>query len=53
MSRKAKGKPWHAKEGTVYHDNSMCTEGKNISQRIEGKGQKPHCPECGRLNSLS
>lgn len=52
MSKKAKGKPWNAKEENVYHDNSMCTEGRKVSQRIEGTGQKPHCAECGRLNNL-
>ncbi|HVB56733.1 MAG TPA: hypothetical protein VNE63_09930 [Candidatus Acidoferrales bacterium] len=52
MSKKAKGKPWYSKEGTVHHDNSMCDEGKKILQRLEGTGQKPLCPECGRLNNL-
>jgi len=52
MSKKAKGKPWHSKEGSVHHDNSMCAEGKKIEQRIEGPGSKPHCAECGRLNNL-
>jgi hypothetical protein len=53
MSKKAKGKPWHSKEATVHHDNSMCAEGKKDLDRLEGTGQKPHCPECGRLNNLS
>ena len=52
MSKKAKGKPWHSKEGTEHHDNSLCTEGKKIVQRLEGTGQKPLCQECGRLNRL-
>lgn len=52
MSKKAKGKPWHSKESTVYHDNSMCAEGRKISEPHEGTGRKPHCPECGRLNNL-
>jgi len=51
MSKKAKGKPWHSKEGKVYHDNSMCAEGKKILKRLEGPGQKPHCQKCGRLNN--
>ena len=53
MSKKAKGKPWHSKSGMVYHDNSMCTEGKKVppSERIEGTGQEHHCPQCGRLNN--
>jgi hypothetical protein len=51
MSKKAKGKLWHSKEGIVYHDNSMCAEGKKSTSRLEGTGDKPHCPECGRLNN--
>jgi hypothetical protein len=53
MSSKAKGKPWHSNEGPVYHDNSGCAEGKKILERIEGTGGKPHCPECGKLNSAA
>ena len=54
MSKRAKGKPWYSKDGTVHHDNSMCAEGKKVSpsQRLDGTGQKPHCRECGRLNNL-
>ena len=51
MSKKGQGTPWRSTEGTVYHDNSMCTEGKKVSQRLEGTGQKPDCPECGRLDN--
>ena len=52
MSKKAQGKPWHGKESKTYHDNSMCLEGKKVLDRLPGTGQKPKCPECGRLNNL-
>jgi hypothetical protein len=54
MSKQAKGKPWHSKESTAYHDNSQCSEAKKVppSKRLDGTGQKPMCQECGKLNQL-
>jgi hypothetical protein len=49
----AKGRPWHAPDDTVYHDNTSCEAGKKIDpmRRKEGQGARQHCPECGKLNA--
>ena len=44
MSKKAKGKPWHSKESTVHHDNSMCAEGKRIYTDSKEPGKSPIAP---------
>ena len=49
MSRQAKGKPWHSSEAKVHHDNARCTQGKRVTKRVEGTGEKPLCQECARL----
>jgi len=47
-----KTSPWHAKESSVHHDNTTCTEGNNIEprNRLSGTGGKPKCAHCERLD---
>ena len=47
----AKCSPFHSVKGTVYHDNTSCTEGNNIEpeNRRSGTGGKPKCDHCKRL----
>lgn len=50
--RKAmKVSPFHSKLGSVYHDESKCTEGNNIEarNRVNGTGGLPKCEHCKRL----
>lgn len=51
MSKLAQKAPFHATDGTVYHDNSKCPTGRRVVVRQKGTGQKKHCPECGKLNA--
>lgn len=52
MSKTAKGAPWHTKTSAVHHDNAKCPAAmkEDVSQKLPGTGDKPHCPDCGRLN---
>jgi len=46
--------PFHRnREGEKYHDNSKCGPGSEIPQkdRVSGKGGKPHCEHCEKLNA--
>jgi hypothetical protein len=44
--------PWHAEKSAVHHNNSNCNTGNNIERENlrSGKGGKPLCNECARLN---
>ena len=35
----------------VFHDNSLCADGKRIEfrHRVSGEGNRPRCDECNRL----
>jgi hypothetical protein len=56
-----KTSPWFSKEKneapythdeTVYHDNTSCSEGKNILKKhlVFGTGHRPLCKKCAQLN---
>jgi hypothetical protein len=49
----AQSKPWHATDDTVHHSNTSCIAGQKIDpmRRLDGQGNKPPCPECGKLNA--
>ncbi|CAN5432875.1 hypothetical protein BH10BAC5_BH10BAC5_23490 [soil metagenome] len=46
-------KPWHGINEDVYHSHIDCTSGSNIeSEHVRsGSGERPHCPECEKLQS--
>jgi hypothetical protein len=47
--------PWHSTAPgiTVYHNNTLCTEGNNIEQYYHayGTGNKVLCKRCAFLNA--
>jgi hypothetical protein len=47
----AKVSPFHGRQSAVYHDNSRCTEGKNIERRnrVAGRGGRRKCARCRTL----
>jgi hypothetical protein len=46
--------PWHSKRAgeTVYHNNTLCTEGNNIERYYltSGTGNLKLCHKCATLN---
>lgn len=46
--------PWHSTRlgETVYHNNTLCTEGNNIERYYlaQGTGNKVLCTHCAKLN---
>lgn len=44
--------PWHAEKEIVYHDNNRCQQAADIpaTKRRSSTAERPHCPECGKLN---
>jgi hypothetical protein len=46
--------PWHSTRfgETVYHNNTLCTEGNNIERYYlaQGTGNKARCTHCAKLN---
>lgn len=47
--------PWHSTRPgeTVYHNNTLCTEGNNIETYYlaQGTGGKALCTRCAKLNA--
>lgn len=48
-----KTSPWHSKKESVYHNNTKCGPGNEISGRnwVRGKGASLRlCRDCAKLN---
>lgn len=43
--------PFHSILASVFHDNTLCTEGNNIERKYlrAGTGGHPKCAHCQRL----
>ena len=49
----AKVTPWHSAIGSVYHDNTACSDGQTIAMEHlrAGTGKRPRCDTCEKFDA--